>query len=377
MKILFITLYSYYSNNSGMMRNRALVRGLVDCGHRVDIVTTKTNKLQETIDIDDNGISAIYYAGDNKLYDYVTSQKSKPSKIKLWIESCLRKVYHKLYPFDYTMGIAKAIDVKLLDNKEYDIIISSSNPWSSHVAARNFIKQGLKYKKWIQYWGDPLSNNISNTTILPECILKRLERQLFKGADKVVFVSPLTYEYEKSIHNNFAKIMTWLPIPYTRKQYFKGNRYISYFGDYVSTTRNIMPFYEAAQDIDAEFIIAGNSDIRLESSKKIKVLNRCDISKYMKDSKILVVLLNKSGTQIPGKIYHNAGTNIKVLVICDGEMEDEIEKYFTKYERYVFCKNTIEDITKKLNYMLADKNAVKPIDEFDTENITQRFLEYV
>lgn len=376
MKILFVTLYHFFANNSGMMRNRALVNGLIENGHAIDVLTVGQNRLQETVSYDSNGVHEFYYAGNNSLYDSITNQKNRQrNKIKVFLEKVLRKLYHRFYPYDYTMHIAKKISINSIGDREYDLIISSSNPLSSHKAVECLIKQGLVYKKWVQYWGDPLSCNISNTTLLPDFILRKLERKLFSSSDKVVFVSPLTLEYEGKHHKSWSNRMAWLPVPSENHNVYNGSKYIAYFGDYVSKTRNIMPFYEAAKELDFPTIIAGTSDIKLSNTANVKVYERCDVSKFMEETKLLVVILNRKGNQIPGKIYHYAGTNIRILVICDGDYSSSIQTYFKQYkERFSFCDNSKDEIKAAITRIMMETVPVKPIFDFSSKNIAKQIV---
>lgn len=379
MKVLFVTLYSFFANNSGMMRNRAIVKGLIENGNTVDILTIKPKKFQETISNIDFKLNDCFYAGNNNLYDNITNQSEKKrSKIKHLLEKVLRSIYHKFYPFDYTMRIAKKITINVLNNNEYDLIISSSNPFSSHKAVEKLIKQGLVYKKWIQYWGDPLSYNISDNTFLPNFFLRMLEKKLFSVANKIVFVSPLTLEYEKKYHNFHSKKMFWLPIPSENNRMYNGTKFISYFGDYISKTRNIYPFYEAVSDLNIPTIIAGTSDIKLASTNNVFIYERCDVSKYMEETKLLVVILNRYGTQIPGKIFHCAGTNIKILVICDGDYSKNIQSYFNQYKkRFVFCDNSKDSIKLAIQNIMLDNNQVMPITDFSSKIVAEQLLSLV
>lgn len=377
MKVLFVCLYPFFANNSGMMRNRALINGLIQNGHTVDVISINNNRLQKTIDAGNCGVSHFYFAGSNKLYDAITNQTNKKrSSIKAVAEKVLRRLFHAFYPFDYTMKIAKRINISILDGKDYDLVISSSNPLSSHRAVKELSKQGLHYKSWIQYWGDPLSYNISNTTILPDFFLRTLENKLFSKSNRIVFVSPLTLDYEAKYHSRYRNKMSWLPIPYLEEKHYHGGKYISYFGDYIKKTRNIVPFFEAANELKTPTIIAGTSDLKLESTEYVRILDRGDISDYMDNTAVLVVILNRYGTQIPGKIYHFAGTNIKCLIVCDGSNSDSIKKHFEMFgERFVFCDNKKDDIVSALRLMLRDQKPVFPISNYSCKAVAKQMID--
>ena len=65
---------------------------------------------------------------------------------------------------------------------------------------------------------------------------------------------------------------------------------------------------------------------------------------------VLVFLCNRTGGQIPGKIYQYSATNKIILFILDGTDEEKriLKNYFAQFNRYVFCENTVEDISRAI-----------------------------
>jgi hypothetical protein len=87
--------------------------------------------------------------------------------------------------------------------------------------------------------------------------------------------------------------------------------------------------------------------------------------------------MNKKGTQIPGKIYHDAGTNLPILIISDGDYGKDIEKYFDKYNRFRFCSNVTDDICSTLEEMINDYSLLNPLKEFDRLEIAKSFINII
>lgn len=366
-----MTLYPYFSNNSAMVRNRALIHGLCLNGNYVDVLTISNNKYQIYNSVEKENKVNLYYAGENKLYNQISHQnKSKVSWFGYFSEKIIRKIVHKIYPWDYTMHIARHISISKIPNKHYDMVVSSSNPYSSHVAVSRLIKQGLSFGRWVQYWGDPLSNDVSKTNWIPEIILRKIEAKLFKGAYKIVFVSPLTLEYEAKTHKSIKDKMTWLPIPYKEKMLTSpSSECISYFGDYYKKNRDIYPLYRSLKCYGKQAIIAGDGDINLQATNNLQILNRCDINQYLINTRILVVILNKYGTQIPGKLYHCARADVPVLVICERENSMRLRSYFKKYDKYHFCDNNVECILEAIKRINNNYKRSAPIAEFRADKI--------
>lgn len=357
MDVLYITFDPVEANSSAMMRNIGIIQGLIENGHNVEVLTISPSINHQINEKNFFSELKVYRVGSSSVYNAIERNKGK---IKKFISKLLRRVYKKICVYNNTYFSAKRINKNVLSKNKYDIVISSSDPKTSHVVARKLRKDGLIAERWIQYWGDPLSLDITNTTIWPRWILKLIEKNLLKYADSIVYVSPFTYKKQILNFKKYENKMTIVPIPYiTSKKYElvkdfgKEKLKLAYLGSYYSNIRNILPLYQAVQSLPetTSLIIAGLTNLELLSNKNIKVLPNLpkkEIEIYEDDCDVIVCILNKKGTQIPGKLYHYAGTNKPILVIIDGEYGDEIRSYLQTFDRYHFCNNTKEDITKAL-----------------------------
>lgn len=388
MRILFVTLSPTDLNSSAMLRNNALINGLILNNHQVDIVkipSILSNSFNDsTIKWNENNIR-FFSLKANNAYTLLTQDKRIfISSVKNKILPFARLIYKSFNLFDNTIYQARTIDIKVIPDIYYDIVISSSDPKSSHIAVDNLIKKGLNYGKWIQYWGDPLTIDITKKSIYPKCYVSREEKKIFSCADRIVYVSPITLEEQKKMFPSFSEKMQFIPIPYNKEKISnrpKGDKLkIGYFGDYDSRYRNIKPLYDVCGKMShkLDLLIAGNSDLRMESNKNIQVSPRIS-QKEVEDSEatcdVLVCLLNKSGTQIPGKIYHYAATNKPVIVILDGENKDRIKEYIDKYDRYIVCNNNEESITQALFYIESSNRIYNPSPFFEPKHIANLILD--
>ncbi|MBV1709959.1 MAG: hypothetical protein KMY54_08880 [Erysipelothrix sp.] len=303
-------------------------------------------------------------------------------KFKKTVLPMVRWLYHKLSIYDFTIMIAKAADKSLCKHATYDIIISSSDPKSSHVAVKKLLKSGLNCTHWIQYWGDPLAFDITNQTIWPTFILKTIEKSLVKDADKVVYVSPFTLDQQQKGFRRFAHRFAFLPIPYRKiNEYALREQYpldCCYLGDYYTRSRNILPFIEAVNHLGLRTVIAGNSDIEIKG-KNITVLNRIsqtEVADIEQQSRILICLLNHKGNQIPGKLYHYAASNKPILVIVDGDDSLKMEQYLLSFDRFEFCANDSIMIEAKLSLMLSEEKTYMPSERLNPRSIANQFLSF-
>ena len=159
--------------------------------------------------------------------------------------------------------------------------------------------------------------------------------------------------------------MKWYPLPC----YMKDNdyKYISsnekkdivfgYFGDYMPTVRNLKPFYSVmASKTNCTYICGSPNDL-FKSTHNIHIYPRLSLDRlreYEEKTSIIIVLCNLHGGQIPGKIYQYSTSSKIILLILDGseEEKEKIKNYFEKYERFIFCENIVEDISKTIDYII-------------------------
>ena len=387
MRILFLVLSHINSNSSAMIRNRAIIHGLLENGYKVDVLTldsaiskylNKENNLKhENLEFFTVNSPSIYK-------NLVTEKQTLVQNIKKNIVlPILRYLFYKFSIYDNTILIAKNIKNQIILNRKYDVVISSSDPKTSHIAMKSLITNGLKYSKWIQYWGDPMAFDITKKSIYPTWYLKKLEEKFFNSADKIIYVSPLTLENQKKEFQKYSSKMSWLPIPYIKIKEYIVNEFtikdvkIGYFGDYNSKVRNILPLYDCCKNNNIMLVVTGESDLNLYNTDKIRLLPRQTtdvVEKLEEDIDILVCILNTSGTQIPGKIYHYAAANKPILIILDGEYKQEIFKYLNEYNRFVFCDNKVESIKESIKKICLEKVKYKPLDILNAKNIALSFL---
>lgn len=381
MKILYVSTMPLEYSSSANMRNLALLKGLQENGHELYLLTQEPQKDLQHYDktLCNVDFKKKYLLKLGNIHSKVTMKKNKKNMLKNTIYNTIIKF--KIYDFKSSL-VKKVKDIKI--EEKFDLIISSSDPKSSHLLAEKLIKLNPNItKKWIQYWGDPFANDINNKGFVPKFIIKREEKRLISLADMVVYVSPFTLETQQKVYSEYKEKMQFLPIPYQEEIIYynkqKANLRIGYFGDYYSRNRNILPLYNAIRkQTDKELIICGNSDVELEKKENIEIYNRQSIQKVREleeNVDILVCVCNSMGTQIPGKIYHYAATNKPILILLDGEYADKIKKYVEEYNRYIICKNDIEDISKIINDNEKIYKEYLPCEKLKSRSIASKLIE--
>lgn len=381
MKILFVSSAPLEYSSSSNMRNIALLKGLIENKNQVYTLTPEPQK--ESILYDEKicelKFQKRYFIPLGKIHSTVTMKKNRKSRMR----DIMYKFLKKFKIYDFRSSLAKK---EIVIEEEFDCIISSSDPKSSHLIAESIIKRNPSItKKWVQYWGDPFASDINKKTLVPDFVIKKEECRLISLADIVIYVSPFTLKQQQNIYYNYSDKMIFLPIPYQEKLFYynvkKAKMRLGYFGEYYSRNRNILPLYEAVKsDLNKELIIYGNSDLELEEKENIKICKRQPIQEVRKqeeESDVLICICNNKGTQIPGKIYHYAATNKPILVIIDGEYSDSIKEYLKSYDRFILCENNAENISETINSIQNSSIEYEPLEQLEAKNIAKKVMKYI
>ena len=387
MKILYVASRPLEINTSASIRNRATIEGLIENGNDVTLLTTEPDSNHSSYDSSMLPERLkVHYLKTGGVQSIAKGLRGKRTFIG--IRKKLYKIWDYFNVYDNLKGIVGYAGRLKLDMKEFDVIISSSDPKSSHLFVYEWLRRNRDiFVRWIQIWGDPFLNDISRRQAWMKKRIKKEERKLLDGAEKVIYVSPLTLDMQKHIYKKCADKMTWYPIPYLRKEgsvkdsgRLEGKRVkLAYCGDFSSHIRNIRPLYDYAMSHDVELTICGISDLCLENAANIQVLPRMSqdrVQEIESKADILVHISNRSGTQIPGKIYQYSGTDKPVLFILDGEKE-KLFHYFSKYNRFVFAENTCEAIQRAVDVIIkhdSDGVIYNSVPDFDPAKIAESIL---
>ena len=387
MKILLVKLSPVESINSAMYRTLALARGLVENGNQVDMLVIPDNEIEPIGNVVDKVFFQninIFRTGKAKTSAWKTRVEKKRTVIRKMLfltKKAVRKLSRSVSVYNGAYLIARRIKISTLPGRRYDIVISSSDPKSSHLAVKQLVKQGLRYDKWIQYWGDPLAIDIMRSDIWPQSLVEKKEKELLMDADKIVYVSPFTLREQQLLYPEMASRMVFHPIPYMEKEVFpetNNERFvIGYYGDYQKKKRNLIPFYQACVALgdSVDVSIYGNSKLKLESTDNVKIYPRGNVDEHKIKADLLICLLNSKGTQIPGKLYHFAGTNKKVLVLLDGDRQDEMKSFLENFDRFYICDNNKKSIQKAILEIMNDDRHFVPLESLKYDHIAAEMVE--
>lgn len=391
MKILVINGDCISTNSSANLCHLAYIRGLLKAGHDVTLLSAdgRDYSLDPSLTVPEEVKHYTYYGVS--WYEKLSLRKKNASANAVTVSASTAQMQEEKPDFKrklknfllslygvhgiYATFVRKA--QRFRSSEEFDYILSISTPTTSHLLAHNLLKAGhIRGKHWIQIWEDPWYSDAYGFNGA-EAIHKE-EARLLSFAEKICYVSPLTLENQKRYYPESAHKMFWQPLPFYYQAEngdsvrFEKNRY-GYFGDYAPIARNLKPFYEAAKATGIEVNICGNPSDLFVSTENIHIHPRLKLDelKPIEDStNVLIFLCNRRGGQIPGKIYQYSATDKIILFIMDGTEEEQIvlKEFFGKFNRYVFCQNTTDDIARAIRMIesndLGDVEN-RPLDDFD------------
>lgn len=345
MRILIVSLFPLELNSSVAISTKSIISGFLDLGYNITIIMPMSS--DGTITPSMNKVDIIRINGVLK----------KMSNIYL-VNKFRARVQISDYRVHHLLKEARNISIP---NVFFDYVLSVSDPVDSHLFAKNLIKRGLRYGKWIQHWGDPLYGNISHRLIWPKSIIRKYENSLFKYTDKIIYVTPFTAREQQDIHKKDHFNIKFIPLPCDVKSK-RGTHSqteiinIAYIGDYNPKIRNIRPLYEACKNKKNISLTVAGYGVPLELADNITLYHRVSHNKAKElesEADVIVGICNLYGTQIPGKFFYLANTDKHILVILEDSNYEAMKEYFDSYERFVVCRNTSPSILDAINKLRA------------------------
>ncbi len=266
-----------------------------------------------------------------------------------------------------------------------DFIVVTHSPSIDAILYADVLKKKVKIKKYIQFWGDPISLGL----ICPEqfnfkrCFHKIIENKLHSKTDKLVFGTKSLYDGQIKLFPNIKNKSIWIDVPYSLPSYTHVIDYddlkFGYFGNYYSNIRNILPMYEAFKNTDSNMVIFGSSNVALDETENIKIHDRVPQSVVKQEEQkidVSICVLNKVGIQIPGKIFYETNINKVILVILDGPRKDCIMNELARSNRFVFCDNNKDSIRVAINEIRSTRKQFDPteLDFYNPQRIGEELL---
>ena len=372
-KILLVTHQYIPHLSPRTTRWKLVVDHLVNKGHEVTVVTG-TKQLDEE--------KNIIYVGNKSSSSVVSQMREKSNNLSE--SSYLKKIFYmilkKIYRFiiktfawpDYSMFWLFSIYRSRKNfNIDYDLIISVSLPFSSHIAA--YIINKKNKKEWVMDIGDPYTlkkDAPENNRILYGFLNRYYENKFYSLANKIIF----THEGARSVHLDYFDIdieKTFLgnPISNFNEEIFRTSleyNYNSlpirfgYFGVFtkgVRSPKNFMKFFKDTKEIQFHWYVNDDSknEIAVHSSESDSIfhsiVDREEALKIMADSfHCLISIGNLNTTQIPSKVIEYISTGKPVIHFCEVE-NDPVKNIAKEFSNLFIISETTnkEALLDKLN----------------------------
>ena len=369
-------------------RWRLIVEELISSGHNVSIVTGTQQTVQ-------NNKYKVIFTGNSSTNSIVTNLRTQSnniysgSKYKVKFYKFLKIVYRFIvrnlaWP-DYSMlWLISVFKERRKYNVDYDLIISVSLPFSSHIAAY-LINKKIK-KPWIMDIGDPFSLKKSapeNNRLLYGRLNKYYEKKFYNLANQILF----THEDAKKIHEQAFgiesnKAIIGQPISkFETSLYQKAKEFdystkiikFGYFGIFtngVRTPSNFIKFLDSFINYEMHWYVNQDSEqiIKQENFDSAKnylhsqVLRSEALNLMVSSFHCLVSVGNLNPNQIPSKVIEYISTGKPVLHFAEIDTDPviEISKGFSNL--FIINRNTDIELFKAnlINYF-------KNIDNFDSD----------
>lgn len=402
MKVLVINGACVETNSSANLCHLAYIKGLLDAGAEVELLHASGDGYkkdpsmkvpQHVIQHTYEGMSLYQKLSKQKRQGVVISQQHNATAGKAHLritQRLMRRLKDVVLSLYGVHGMYKTFVCKasaFQSDELFDYVLSISTPSTSHSLAHSLLSSKKIYaKRWIQIWEDPWYSDAYG--INGKKSVFKEEKRLLSIAEKVCYVSPLTLRNQQRLFPESADKMFWMPLPsyYNEEQDVQkpsDHNFYGYFGDYNPVARDLAPFYAAAKKAGVEVNICGNPCGLFQETEQIHISPRLPLSELRpieEKTNVLVFLCNRKGGQIPGKIYQYSATRKAILFILDGTEEEvaALREYFGRFNRYVFCQNTQEDILRAILQIETGKlDGVqnRPLDDFEPKKIITAILE--
>ena len=367
MNILIASLYPLERNTSVANSSISIVKGLLALKHSVTILMPSWPRNETGVDL--SSIRVIRVPGN----------PDKPYNLKSkWIG----KLHSHFDVLDTSRGYLKFIKDLVLPDEFYDVVLSLSDPKVSHIYTWELIRlKKIRYGRWIQHWGDPITGDFTRHYWLPEWVIRWYERSIIRKADKSVYVTPFTFEMERKEHPLLSHQIAFAPLPAEMLPIVdcsnSDDLRLSYLGDYHPMIRNLKPLYDACANRNGiKLTIAGHGP-QYPQCDNITILPRIpqqQAQQIENDSDVIVCVCNLTGTMIPGKITYKASTNKHILVAIEDDNYEAMKAYLESYNRYILCRNTAESISDALNKLKTKKAAYSTPEQLLPINIAREIL---
>jgi hypothetical protein len=347
-KVLLVHyFYKPFSSNQSF-RYESIIENYQNVNMRIDILTSKHKGLP---DVEETESGFIYRVNskilikDLKKVDKDENKNKERKNLKGKLTNVIKQLVYKFVWPDFAgLWIFSAIKKgrQLARTGNYDLVISGSFPFSSHIVGY-FIKRENKKIRWVVDYIDPFSiikhnENPPNNTKIFRGLNIIVEKHINRNADKIIILEEAYTPFKDYFPKLVEKTTVAPPMlginPYTFDntepiEFLNSGVNIVYIGSLYKSIRNPEPILRIIQDLsyyNCDIYIHFVGDLKdckeivqkYNTKNRLKIISHGKVSRdkaisFMKGADVLLNISNSSQVQLPGKVVEYAFSKKKII----------------------------------------------------------------
>ncbi len=373
-------------------------------GYEVHVITgTRQNG-------NENKNYQVQYLGSDRLGSLIESTRRASSKseenniIKKLFFFVAKRIYRLIYRVfawpDYSMLWYFSVRMKIKNIPDYDLLISVSLPFTSHLVAYTLNKK--RGTRWIMDIGDPFylkKDAPENNKYLYSYLNKYFENKFYKHASKVVFTHKESMEHHKKTFDTLNQKSSLLPPVFHTKINKKTNNFnykktpvkVAYFGVLtigVRTPDNFLSFINALDMNNIEIHWYTNEDskhmIKSVYSKSSKnffhdMVPRDEALDLMNNEyHALLNIGNQNPFQLPSKVIEYISTGKPIIHYSEITDDPVVGILNERSNSIIINRNTNPEQAKKefKEKMFSDKS-ISSVENFNSVSVVNELLKLI
>lgn len=370
MNILYITTSYPPFYDMGTIRNQKIINGLISRNHKVTVLSPDNKSDDVTEEIINGNLRE--WRTKRPFFYNVREKLDGGNKLLLKIWNVIGGKF--FFPDTFAFWTFKALKfLKKKDTDGFDIIISSSGSYLSHVIANKFAKK--HELPWFAYYGDPWSYSGYGKI---KKIISYYEKWILKNCNVIALTTHETIECYKCLLKGIRSNIKLVYIPCGYDTVMKlGNTTsvkpvvleVVYTGVAYSNDRDLTNTILSVSDLsDTTFTIVGSySDKYQKIDVKPKCINFLGRVTYKESldiinkAHVLLHIGNYGALQIPGKTYSYLSSCKPILYIKQEKGHDPTLELLKKFKGVYFVNNEVDEIRQAIKFI--NDNYLKILDQ--------------
>lgn len=403
MKVLFVVPHYHSPNDPNVNNTKELINCFISHNHDIDILCTDNSIIidKPVFEIVNSCNIFTFWNRYNfivkKYGNEVTRFADLPFSIKFYarLKCFILSIFKSKTGYYAVESLSFGKIAKILRN-QYDIVISISFPFVSHLIAK-FFKERKVAKVWFPILWDPFVYNMTDP-FDKVGKRKKVSNKILKKADMVFQLQGIkeinaSFKYKP----NYFNLIEEIPLLNMFDRHCANEATddlirLFYIGNFYNDLRNpddLMKFLsKLPSNYKTNFVGGGCRNVIRSRQTLFKdgcfddlgIIDYSQIQKYYDSANILIYLSNKTGNQLPSKLFEYISMGKPILNFYYND--DDPSLYFIqKYKLSLSIKlDSYEDseVEKVISFCFNNKNsklcfeeATKELKEYRRDNVVE------